>query len=86
MDAIRTPDQLGTLLRAARIRQGLTQAQVASQLGVSTQAVSKLESQAGRASFERIHRLCLLLGLEIVLQPKGTRTDKLASKPSETEW
>ncbi|GGA46047.1 helix-turn-helix domain-containing protein [Dyella nitratireducens] len=71
MDAIRTPDQLGTLLRAARIKQGLTQAYVASQLGVTTQAVSKLETHATRASFDRIHRLCLLLGLDIVLQPVG---------------
>ena len=86
MDAIRAPDQLGTLLRAARIKQGLTQAQVASQLGVSTQAVSKLESHAGRASFDRIHRLCLLLGLEIVLQPKGARSTRQAATQSGTEW
>jgi len=85
MDAIRTPDQLGTLLRAARIRQGLTQAHVAAQLGVSTQAVSKLESHAGRASFDRIHRLCLLLGVEIVLQHKGTPSTGI-TKPFEAEW
>lgn len=86
MSPIRTPDQLGTLLRAARIRQGLTQAQVASQLGVSTQAVSKLESHAGRASFDRIHRLGLLLGLEIVLQPKALGVADKASEPSGLEW
>lgn len=86
MDAIRTPDQLGTLLRAARIRQGLTQAQVASQLGVSTQAVSKLESHAGRASFDRIHRLCLVIGLEIVLQPQGSRIAEEAMQQPEPEW
>ncbi|HET7332991.1 helix-turn-helix transcriptional regulator [Dyella sp.] len=86
MDAIRTPDELGSLLRAARIRQRLTQAQVASQLGVSTQAVSKLESRAGRASFDRIHRLCLLLGIAIVLQPKGTRSAKEATTRPDIEW
>lgn len=86
MDILRTPDQLSTLLRAARNREGLTQTQIASQLGVSTQAVSKLESNAGRASFDRIHRLCLLLGLEIVLQPKGTQSAKEAAARSETEW
>ena len=57
MDAIRAPDQLGTL-----------------------------ESHAGRASFDRIHRLCLLLGLEIMLQPKGTRSTKESTARSETEW
>lgn len=83
MNIIRTPDQLGPLLRAARLRQGLTQADVAHQLGISTQAVSKLESQAGRASFDRIHRLCLLLGMDIGLQPKNTDTP---SGKSKVEW
>ncbi len=71
MDIIRLPDQLGPKLRAARLQRGWTQADVARQLGITSQAVSKLESQAGRASFERIHRLCLLLGLELGLQTKA---------------
>ena len=83
MNIIRTPDQLGPILRATRLKQGLTQADVARQLGVSTQAVSKLESQAGRASFDRIHRLCLLLGMDVGLQPKNT--DRASSK-SNIEW
>lgn len=70
-DTIRLPDQLGAVLRAARIQQGLTQADVARRLGVTVQAVSRLENNAGRASFDRIHRLCLLLGLEIVLRPRA---------------
>lgn len=70
MGIVRIPAQLGTLLRDARLQQGLTLADLARQLGVSVQAVSKLERNADRASFARIHRLCLLLGLEISLQPK----------------
>ena len=76
MDIIRLPDQLGTMLRAARLQRGWTQADVAAQLGITAQAVSKLESQAGRASFDRIHRLCLLLGLELGLQPKSAGASK----------
>lgn len=83
MDIIRLPDQLGPMLRAARLRRGWTQADVAKQLGVTTQAVSKLESQAGRASFDRIHRLCLLLGLELGLQPKAASKD---AAPSKDAW
>jgi HTH-type transcriptional regulator/antitoxin HipB len=85
MDIIRIPAQLGTVLRAARHQQGLTQADVAKRLGVSIQAVSKLENNAGRAAFERVHKLCLLLGLEVVLRPK----DGIAKKQkttSEAEW
>ena len=83
MDIIRVPDQLGTVLRSARLQRGLTQADVAAKLGVSVQAVSKLENRAGRASFDRIHRLCLLLGLELVLRPKDEARASAASKRAE---
>lgn len=84
MDVIRVPGQLGAVLRAARLQKGLTQTDVAKKLGVTAQAVSKLESNAGRASFERIHRLCLLLGLELMLRSKGGRGKDQASSP--VEW
>lgn len=76
MDIIRIPGQLGPMLRAARLQHGWTQADVARQLGITAQAVSKLENQAGRASFDRIHRLCLLLGLELGLQPRSAGMSK----------
>lgn len=71
MDVIRLPDQLGPMLRAARLQHGWTQADVARQLGITAQAVSKLEHHAGRASFDRIHRLCLLLDLDLGIQPRS---------------
>jgi HTH-type transcriptional regulator/antitoxin HipB len=85
MDIIRLPDQLGPKLRAARMLRGLTQADVAVQLGISTQAMSRLESNAGRASFDRIHRLCLLLGLELGLQTKNANSSKAVS-PAKAAW
>ena len=85
MDIIRLPDQLGPKLRAARVQRGWTQADVASQLGISTQAVSKLENNAGRASFDRVHRLCLLLGLELGLQAKSASASKSAN-PRKATW
>lgn len=78
---IRIPAQLGAILRSARQQQGLTLADVGRRLGVSTQAVSKLELNVERASFERVHRLCLALGLELVLQPRPT-----ADASSPMEW
>jgi HTH-type transcriptional regulator/antitoxin HipB len=85
MDAfvVQLPDQLGDLLRAARGRKNLTQAQVAKRLGVSIQAVSRLEQQAGKASFDRIHRLCLMLGLELVLRDR--KPDR-PTKAESAEW
>lgn len=81
MDAIRTPGQLGPVLRAARLQQGLTQADIARRLGISTQAFSRLESHAERASFDRVHRLCLLLGLDISIEPKQVTGSKAVREP-----
>jgi HTH-type transcriptional regulator/antitoxin HipB len=83
VDIIRVPEQVGAVLRAARLQRGMTQAEVAARLGVSVQAMSRLEKNAGRASFDRIHRLCLLLGLEIALRPKGGAS---VQEPLPTEW
>jgi HTH-type transcriptional regulator / antitoxin HipB len=85
MDVIRIPQQLGPVLRTARLQQQLTQADIAKRMGITVQAVSKLENNAGRASVERIHKLCSLLGLELVLRPKDSGA--IAARPSSsTEW
>ncbi|HWU75418.1 MAG TPA: helix-turn-helix transcriptional regulator [Rhodanobacter sp.] len=75
--------QLGDILRSARLSRDLTQTDIARELGISTQAVSKLENNAARASFERIHRLCQVLGLELLLQEKSAMNLRDASAP---EW
>jgi HTH-type transcriptional regulator/antitoxin HipB len=75
------PSQLGDLLRGARMRRGLTQTDIARQLGISTQAVSKLENNAARASFDRVHRLCQVLGLELLLHEKPAPGVRDASAP-----
>ena len=80
---IRLPTQLGDMLRGARLSRGLTQTDIAKQLGVSVQAVSRLENNAGKASFDRIHRLCQALGLELLLQEKSTMNLRDANEP---EW
>ena len=68
---IRVPHQLGPLLRALRRDKGLTQADVAGQLGVTRQAISELENRPESASFERLMKLATVLGVEIALQPRG---------------
>jgi HTH-type transcriptional regulator/antitoxin HipB len=80
---VRLPAQLGDLLRGARLGRGLAQSDIAKQLGISVQAISKLENGAARASFERIHRLCQVLGLDIVLREKPTG---VAESSAKLEW
>nr|AOH35793.1 transcriptional regulator [Luteimonas sp. JM171] len=77
LHVIRTPRQLGPLLRALRRQAGLTQADVAGQLGVTRQAVSELENRPESATFERLMKLCAVLGVEIALQPRD------ASRPAK---
>ena len=48
MDIIRVPEQIGTVLRAARLQQGMTQAEVAAKLGISVQAMSRLPATLAR--------------------------------------
>lgn len=78
---IRAPQQLGPLLRALRRQAGLTQADVAGQLGVTRQAVSELENRPESATFERLMKLCAVLGVEIALHPRG------GSRPADSvDW
>lgn len=80
---IRLSAQLADVLRGTRLSRGLTQTDIAKQLGITVQAVSKLENGAAKASFERIHRLCQVLGLELVLQEKSAG---IAESPANMEW
>ncbi len=55
----------GDLLRAMRMRQGLTQAQVAGQIGVTRQTVLKWESGESAPAPEKLTRLCALLNAHV---------------------
>lgn len=78
---VRTPRQLTTLMRAFRIKAGLSQAELADRLGVSRQAISALERNPESATFERLMRVWAVLGLEVALQP----TVREVIAPSQ-EW
>lgn len=78
---VRTPHQLGPLMRAFRKQAGLSQAALAEQLGVSRQAISALEREPEAATFERLMKVWAALGLEVSLQ----RTSRDTAS-SEMEW
>ena len=68
--ALRVPNQLGAILRALRKTRGLTQQQLAQQLGVTRQAVSLLEQRPEAATLERLMRVLSLLEVDVVLHPR----------------
>ena len=73
--AVRTAEQLPALLKAFRKQAGLTQGQVAASLGVTQQTLSAMERNAQKVSAERLLQLLGILGVEMVLQPRGLETD-----------
>ena len=64
--------QLGQLLRAARKRRKLTQAEVAGRLGLSQNRVSHLELHADELSFKQLLGWCAAVGLELQLAERET--------------
>jgi len=68
-------------MRAFRRQAGLSQAQLAEQLGISRQAVGALERDPGSASFERLMRVWAVLGLQVSLQQRSPQENT-----SSLEW
>ncbi|WP_338926070.1 helix-turn-helix domain-containing protein [Mycetohabitans endofungorum] len=73
--------QLGQLLKAARKRGKLTQAEVAARLGLSQNRVSYLEQHPDQLSFKQLLGWCTAVGLELRV---GER-ESLEST-NKTEW
>jgi HTH-type transcriptional regulator/antitoxin HipB len=67
-----TATQLGHLLRSARKRRGLTQAEVGARLGLSQNRVSHLEGHADELSLEQLLIWCAVVGLELHLGERPT--------------
>lgn len=86
---LRTPEQLSTLLQAFRKDAGMTQAQVASHLGVTQQTLSALERNAEAVSTGRLMRLLAILGVELVLRkdgPAAVVSGSPSGVPSDQPW
>lgn len=79
----RTPAQLGSALRSARIRRGLTQADAASSVGLKQKTVSSLETMGARTSVETLYKMLSALGLELVIRDNA---DASAREPNSREW
>ncbi|WP_034411933.1 helix-turn-helix domain-containing protein [Derxia gummosa] len=81
-----TPLQAGQLLTARRKSRGQPQAALASQLGISQNRLSELESSPERITLDRLLLLADALGFELVLQDKGEDAAPLGVRESAPEW
>lgn len=68
--SIRTPQQLGAVLRGWRKDLELNQKDVGLKVGLAQKAVSQIETAPGRTSLARIFRVLAALELEIVVRPR----------------
>lgn len=69
MDTVRTPSDIGNIVRARRKRLGWDQARLANEIGVSRQWVVDIEKGKPRAELQLILRALQALGLELMLGP-----------------
>ena len=81
---VRTPTQLGQLLKALRMERKLTQADVAARMGLLQSKISALEANPGRTSVERMFRLLSVLGVELVLRQRGAAKQRRG--PGAPQW
>lgn len=75
---IDSPKELGKIIRAKRLKDGLTQDETASLCGVGTRFISDLEN--GKATIELGKAIQVMngLGLELLVSPRGWPSDKRA--------
>ncbi|PTB21230.1 XRE family transcriptional regulator [Trinickia symbiotica] len=73
---ISTLGQLRPILVGFRKSAGLTQAKMASRLGVTQQTYAQLEANPASASVERLFRVLRVLNVDLVLSPRVARPDE----------
>jgi len=79
---VRSPEALGRLARQERKRQGLTLDAVYSATGLTTRFLSEFERGKPNASLGRVLNTLQVLGLELLVLPRGEAERLLATRAS----
>lgn len=78
---VQTPEQLKTMLSALRKSRGLSQAELAEKLGITQQAIAKLEHNPAAASVERLFAVLRVMDARLALLD-----DAAAPEASREVW
>jgi len=73
-DLARTPNQIGNLIRRARRKRGLTQAQLGERAGLRQETISLVENGHPAARLDTILGLLAALDLELQIVPRSKAT------------
>jgi len=82
---VRTPEALGQLARQERKHQGLTLDEVYSTSGLTTRFLSEFERGKPNASVGRVMDALQVLGLEMLVVPRGEAERLMATRGSGTD-
>lgn len=69
---IRSPSQLGAIIRGARRDRGWTQSQLADLTGLRQELISRIETGHESTKLSSIHALFAALGLDLVVEQRST--------------
>jgi HTH-type transcriptional regulator/antitoxin HipB len=70
-DLVRTPEQLGSVVRRARKKQGLTQAALGRVAGVRQETISIIETGNSAAKLETLLAVLAALDLDLRIDPRS---------------
>ena len=73
---IKTPTQLGAVLKGYRRDQKITQADLGARVGLPQNAVSEIEASPDRTSLARVFKLLAALDLDLVVRPRQPTTKR----------
>lgn len=80
------PAQLSQHLRSLRKAQGLTQAQLASRMGVLQSRISALEKDATKLTVEQLFRVLSALNVGVVLRTAAPDEPPPEGSGAEGQW
>ena len=76
---IKTPRQLGAMLRGYRKDRGLTQQEIGARATVAQPTVSQMEDDPGPSALSRLLKILAALDLELVIRERKKTQD-------QTDW
>jgi HTH-type transcriptional regulator / antitoxin HipB len=80
---VRTPQDIGALIRSRRRSLGMSQADLASKLGASRLWITEIERGKPRASLVLILQALSILGLELVTDDEGKSVQESQATSSD---
>ena len=69
---VRLPRQLGAIIQSERLRQGMTQQQLASLIGKQQKTISAIENGSPGTKLDTLLRVIATLDLDIQIVPRRT--------------